>query len=160
MNFELAHKLFEYKEGELYWKVNRGSRAKAGSVAGWLDPDGYRQVRVSSQRYYVHRIIWLMLNGDWPHGLIDHIEGHKSNNNSENLRLATKSENAKNAKKRSNNSSGYTGVCWLKREKRWLAYFTSNGKQTVVGYFNNKEDAHKAVTQARLEAGFQKNHGR
>jgi len=80
--------------GNLYWKETRGSRAKAGGVAGCLRPSGYRHVKVNDVLYKEHRVIWVMHFGDIPAGLhINHKDENKSNNRLSNLELVTQAQN-------------------------------------------------------------------
>lgn len=90
----------------------------------------------------MHRIIL----GKIPLGKeVDHIDGDGLNNQRKNLRLVTISENAMNKGQYSNNKSGYKGVCWNKREKKWSATAKlPNKKQKNLGDFKNIEDAIKA----------------
>jgi len=86
--------------------------------------------------------------------LVDHIDLNPLNNRRNNLRLADKRKNATNAKKRSDNKSGYKGVCWSKPAKRWRAYGKKLGKQIHLGYFDTPELAHEAYKKfAAIEYG-------
>lgn len=124
---------------------NKGILYRDGEPVGCKDAYGYLIVGVNYKLYKVHRIIWEMKNGAIPKGLvIDHINQDKSDNRLLNLRLATKSQNALNAKVRSDNQQKCTGVSWKKDKKKYKAYITLNGKQRHLGYFNDKEDAIKA----------------
>lgn len=49
-----------------------------------------------------------------------------------------------NTRKRSDNKSGYQGVSWFKRDQKWRAFITINGKHKHIGYFTDKKDAIKA----------------
>ena len=51
---------FEYRDGELYWKVSRTNAIKAGSVAGTAYARGYRRVYFDGKTWGVHRVIWIM----------------------------------------------------------------------------------------------------
>ncbi|MCB5953975.1 AP2 domain-containing protein [Enterococcus sp. CWB-B31] len=42
------------------------------------------------------------------------------------------------------NTSGYPGVSYAKRERKWRAYITLKGKQQSLGYYNTKEEAIEA----------------
>lgn len=82
-----------------------------GDVAGYIRKDGYAVVKLFVQQYKVHRIIWELHNGSLADGeLIDHIDGNKSNNSIQNLRIVTNSENVKNKTKYKSNSTGVTGI--------------------------------------------------
>lgn len=82
---------------------------------------------------------------------VDHIDGNGLNNCRSNLRLSTKATNAANAKRRSDNNSGYKGVCWSKPSQRWRAYIRPMGKQIHLGLFDTPEEAHEAYKKAAVE---------
>ena len=75
---------------------------------------------------------------------VDHIDNNRTNNNIENLRWATNSENGFNSKLSSNNTSGFKGVTFHKKSNKWHASIKVNGKRKHIGTFTNKEDAIKA----------------
>ena len=77
--------------------------------------------------------------------LVDHAGGKPTRNDCRkgNLRLATREENAHNQDLHSNNTSGVTGVYWLKREQRWSAEIYINGKKKNLGRFKEFDDAVK-----------------
>ena len=114
---------FKYDEGSpsgLCWSMDRWAgatksilKAPAGSVAGCLSKEhGYWSVKVKKTSYKVHRIIYEILHtcelDDTD--FIDHIDGDRGNNKIDNLRRVLRSQNAQNAKKRVDNSTGVTGV--------------------------------------------------
>ena len=101
----------------LTWKVNRRGTAKAGSTAGSQGSSGagvpYYQVRVNSNIYLAHRVIWKMTNGKDPDNVIDHIDNNPLNNSVSNLRDVTQRENLLNRrdyKERENDRSFTTYV--------------------------------------------------
>lgn len=81
----------------------RYNRDMAGTDAGTLTPQGYRRCGVSpigpgrAQNCAVHRLVWKLITGKDPDGLIDHINGIRDDNRPENLRDVTPNENALNA---------------------------------------------------------------
>lgn len=101
------------------WAVDRprGRNAEMCNVnkddiAGTIkNSTGRWKVGLKGKLYYVSRIVWAMYNGSIPNTMIvDHIDRDKTNNNINNLRLVTRKGNARNCTKKSNNSTGVTGV--------------------------------------------------
>jgi hypothetical protein len=74
---------------------------------------------------------------------VDHINGNKADNRKNNLRLVTASQNLMNTKLRSDNTSGYKGVYYNKKNNKRYARITVNKKIINLGSFKNKEDAIK-----------------
>jgi hypothetical protein len=79
---------------------------------------------------------------------VDHIDGNGLNNSRANLRACSRAENARNRGIPKNNTSGFKGVGWHKRQGAWRAVITLHGKQTHIGYFDTPEEAHAAYVQA------------
>jgi len=98
----------------------------------------------------LHRVILaLMLKRDLLTGEeVDHIDGNGLNNTRKNLRLATKAQNMANSRKRSDNTSGFKGVCWYEHKGKWRAYISVSGKKMHLGYFTSKEAAYAAYCTA------------
>ena len=147
---EVLHELFEYRDNTLYNKISR-RKARAGDQAGAIRDDGYRQVCIFSKVYLLHRIIFMYHNGYLP-SLTDHIDGNKQNNAIENLREATKSQNAYNIGISNKNKSGVKGVSWCKKRNRWRACCRVNTKLIHVGFFKEIEKAEIAVKEFRVKA--------
>ena len=83
--------------------------------------------------------------------VVDHINHNKLDNRISNLRICTSQQNNMNTSKRSDNSSGVTGVYWDKQNNKWIASIQVNGKQIHLGYFKTKEGAVEARRQAEIE---------
>jgi AP2 domain len=74
----------------------------------------------------------------------------KDDNRIVNLREATAGENHQNqVGPRSHNRSGVRGVCWCKRDERWIARITANGKSRYLGRFDSLSGAAEAYAIAR-----------
>lgn len=82
---------------------------------------------------------------------IDHRDGDGLNNQRHNLRHCTKTENARNRTKQSNNKSGYKGVSWRKKDNRWLAQIKHGRKRKHLGHFTCLVKAAKAYDKAARE---------
>jgi hypothetical protein len=64
---------------------------------------------------------------------------------------ATPNEQSFDQKLQSNNSSGKTGVCWKKKDRRWRAYIYKDNINISLGSYLNLEDAIKAREEAELK---------
>lgn len=79
----------------------------------------------------------------------EEIEGKKVSNwlkehdNKEGTRLSTLTQ-----KKNSKNTSGFKGVYWHKRLKKWQGRIQFKGESIHLGYFDNKQDAINARKEA------------
>lgn len=159
MTQDEALALLEYRDGNLYWRENRGQSIKAGDKAGsvFCNRPGlqYRQLKVGGKKYLAHRIIFLMHRGYLPEQ-IDHIDGNGLNNNSENLRAASQGQNQHNKGTQKNNTSGFKGVSREKQAKKWRAQIELDGKVRYLGLFDTPEAAHEAYKAAakRLHGEF------
>jgi len=63
---------------------------------GSVDAYGYLIIKFRGEQYKAHRICWLMHYGMWPVGVIDHINGCKTDNRIINLRDVNQAENVRN----------------------------------------------------------------
>jgi hypothetical protein len=145
-NFEPTklHSLFEYKDGDLIWKVKNTK----GKIAGSLKPTGYTVIEVDGKNIMAHRLVWIMHNGNFE-GYIDHIDGNRSNNRIENLRVVDRTKNQWNRKISHNNPIGVKGVRFRKDSNKFEARLTVNGKRMVLGSFKDLELAQLVVMEAR-----------
>jgi hypothetical protein len=144
MKIERLNTLFEFIDGKLVNKISRGS-AKKGALAGYIAEDGYRRVRVDGKYIYVHRIVWMLVNGEIPDDLkIDHIDGIRDHNEIKNLRLATDQENQYNKVRQKAGTSIYKGVWFDAAKSCWKATFRYPDKRQYLGQFSSELEAAKA----------------
>lgn len=148
---QFLHEIFEYRDGHLFWKVDRRGNKLKGKQANRLKKsNGYQEVTINKKKYYAHRIIFMMFYGRWAEQ-IDHIDGDRSNNLLSNLREASNAENNRNTKLRSTNQTGFKGVCYNKINKNYNARIMVNYKGIHLGCFDTPEEAHEAYKKAALE---------
>ena len=138
--------LFDYDNGKLFWKNHR-YKALNGKQVG-CNLEGYVVTAINKKPIYNHRIIFMMFHGYLPYH-VDHINGIKNDNRIENLREASKIENAYNRKTSKNNTSGIKGVRWDKKRERWIAKINIDGKPKYFGSFKDIELAELVVIEAR-----------
>lgn len=89
----------------------------------------------------------LLVKCDDKSKVIHHRNSNTLDNRRENLVVATRSENAHQKKKRSNTSSKYFGVCFVKHLSKWESKFYKNGQKYYVGVFENEVDAARAYNE-------------
>jgi hypothetical protein len=138
---EEAHRLFEYRDGELFWKPKIISRGRpsvlTGRKVGCPNGCGYLTMVHNKRKYYLHQLVFLMHHGYIPAN-IDHIDGVGSNNRIENLRQASVSENMCNTRINTVNTSGFKGVHFNKQKRKWQAKLWVR-KQQIARMFETKE---------------------
>jgi len=146
---ERLKKLLHYdpEMGIFTRKVTR-TNTKAGDRVGCDNGFGYLRVYIEDRRYFVHKLAWLYVYGEWVEGYIDHIDLDKSNNRIANLRPATRSQNQANKRISSRNKTGFKGVHWSERYKRFIAQIEKNNKNKCLGHFKTAEEAHAAYCKA------------
>lgn len=176
---EYLHKRLSYDPdtGKLFWKHNGKSSQWNGRWAGkeaftCILKNGYAMGRIDGDAFYAHRIIMAMENGFWPPEQVDHINGKRSDNRVQNLRLATQRQNSRNSAKPSHNTSGFLGVSWDKRSKKWEAHIgiyadeyvskagtVKRSKKVSLGMFSDINEAAAARKKAENDLGFSCRHG-
>ena len=114
---------------------------KIGSIAGYPHHTGYIYIGVALKIHLAHRLAWLYIYGEFPKNGIDHINGIKTDNRIINLRACNQSENLMNTGAWPANKSGYKGVSWNGKDKRWRAQARLNRKFYYLGQFMDKEAA-------------------
>lgn len=132
----------------------------AGLLAGSANKEGYIQIKLDGEIYRAHRLAILYMTGANPLSQVDHINGDRSDNRFVNLRCVNNKENLRNQKRRSNNTSGRTGVSWLKSLSKWQAQIVNDGKIKYLGVYENFDDAVFARKQAEKYFSFHENHDR
>lgn len=112
---------------------------------------------MKSRHIMMHNLILFpnLLTEGIPHGFLgDHRSGIGLDNRDSNLRIATYRQNTQNMRIGKQNTSGYKGVTWNKREQVWLGHIWINGKLTVIYRGQDKvEAAHAYDNAARLHFG-------
>jgi hypothetical protein len=149
---ELVKELFDYRDGFLYWKINRGKRS-IGDLAGYIltDLEGYkrRRITVNSKTILAARLIFLWHKGYLPEN-VDHINHDTLDDRIEYLRGATGNDNSKNRSSVKGSASKYLGVSFTKANLKWKATIRHNWNRHFLGYFKNESDAALAYNKAAV----------
>ena len=138
--------------GNFVWLVqknSRGGKIKPGSIAG-TNKDGYVQIKIDGKIYRAHRLAWFVSFGNFPDEEfeIDHINGIRSDNRLDNLRIVSRTQNNMNMSASKANKSGVRGVSWRKERGKWHSRIKVDGRVILLGDFVDINDAKKA----RLDA--------
>lgn len=117
-----------------------------------LNPQGYNTVKMgaSRPRITIHKAMQYAFN--LPNGQIDHIDGCRTNNTLDNLRVTTQRENCHNLKCHRNGN--LPGAVWNRFRNYWQSYIripNGKGKKKFLGRFNTEHEAHNAYMKACKE---------
>jgi hypothetical protein len=142
---------YDPQTGIFTWRprgISSFDAREAGTVAGGGNGNGYSSITLRGHggRYYAHHLAWLHFHGQWPSGVIDHINMNRADNRIANLRVANETQNRANTGRRRHNTSGFKGVSNC--DGRWRAKIGVNRKSIHLGTFNTPEAAHEAYMAA------------
>ncbi len=122
------------------WKLTKGYASRTAT-----------KVNGKHKSIYLHRAI-----SDCPKNMeVDHINGIPLDNRKINLRICNRSQNLQNSRMKKRNTSGFKGVSFDKRDKKWAVEIMVNYKRIRLGRFVDKIEAAKAYDSAA-----QKHHGK
>lgn len=145
--------------GELSWKIAKSNAIKPGKILQYNKNVGYVLVIIDKKQYLAHQIIWILMTGELPNKIVDHIDNNPQNNKWDNLRLATKGENAYNSKIRVDNTTGVKGVYFCTKYKRYIGQIKKNGIR-YKAHFVSLTEAKVWINNKRAELhGEFTNHG-
>ena len=137
------------KETGDFYRLKSDGRVKAGLVKQKPCRRGYLIMRIYGIKYKMHRLAWLYVYGEFPVGVIDHIDGDTENNKISNLRECSQRENCQNTSKKSIAKSGLKGVYSTTQENLWRSKIVVNRKRIDLGCYKTPEEAHEAYLEAK-----------
>jgi hypothetical protein len=118
-------------------------RRNVGDKPGSISKYGYLQIGVGGRTYTAQRLAWLYVHGEWPVGVIDHINRDKLDNRLCNLRSINHSRNAHNRPAKTEHRGVYYKPIRKGRPnlKPWEADASVDGLRVWLGRFATKEEA-------------------
>lgn len=171
---QVLNEMFTYdpETGNLFWKER--PKHHFPNIKGWISFNskfagqiaGYREtrrgtpvrisVRVKMNRtthlFGAHRIIYHIMGLVIPDGLeIDHKDTNPYNNRWDNLRLATRAQNAANLKKHRTRKHMHLPKGVSTKRKKFRSQIGFRGKPINLGSFDTPEEAHAAYTAKAKE---------
>lgn len=115
--------------------------------------DGYltHAYTINGKTYYekFHKILMgLEPNSQY---CVDHINRKRNDNRKTNIRVCTHQENDRNNNLYKNNTSGFIGVSYNIKRKKWVSRICVNRKNIYLGNYTNKNDAIRARLLAEIK---------
>jgi len=148
---------YDPETGELFWNKRYEDTfsatkrfSQAGLAAIWnskyadkpaftsVGARGYRHGKFNRKDFTLHRVAFLLQNGEWPKECVDHINGDKLDNRWSNLREASRAQNTWNSRGYSK-TSPYIGVSWNTRARIYIASICKDGKYFYIGRSKDPE---------------------
>lgn len=149
MDIELAHSLFEYRDGALYWKADVARNVKAGDRVAKNRNAARLRVCYDGKYHTLARIIFAMHYGYYPE-VVDHINGNGRDDRLENLRAADMKTNAQNRKRNTqHNLSGAKNVGF--KNNKWRVTIRKNDGTRFDKRFKHFDIACTIAELARLK---------
>jgi hypothetical protein len=155
VNRDYLRSILEYDSNTgVFTRITRtGNNTHIGDVAGGVNSNGYRSIRVGGRKHQAHRLAWIYEYGAIPDGMqIDHVNGDRQDNRICNLRIATHTDNVHNQRtEHSNNKLGVLGVSRSPGAKTYVAQIQVNGKKISLGRYPSVDTARAAYLRAKEE---------
>ena len=114
------------------WKITDSRNDGTGLTIRWFSAVGKRWTPIANIVLFKHKGL-----------MIDHKDRNPFNNQKDNLRISSHSQNNQNKGKQRNSSSKYKGVTLHKRLQKFQVSIMLNGKSKFLGTFTDEIEAAK-----------------
>lgn len=153
LSVERLRELLDYdaETGVFTWRVRTGPMCRLDQPAGSITSSGYRRIVIDGRSYLASHLAWLHSYETPPTKTVDHKNRIKTDDRIENLREATRSEQARNRRGTSTNTSGFKGASRFNKKyqnAKFRSTITVDGKRIFLGLFQTAEEAHAAYCKA------------
>lgn len=126
------------------------SKTRRGGSIGHLNGSGYMGMRIFGYGFiFHHRLAFLAMTAKMPgiNDQIDHINGIKTDNRFENLRIVDVRNNQNN--KTIHRNGKLVGAVFCEREKLFVSRIRVKNKRINLGHFKSEIEAHEAYMEAK-----------
>jgi hypothetical protein len=132
-----------------YWAIIDRGKLYLVKDGVWFYSNGYAVQARAGKKLKMQNVIMPPSDGK----ITDHRFGNRLDNRISQLRFAGNDENQRNQGIHKNNRSGYKGVSWALRAKRWLVVIGVDGKRIFIGTFSKDKiiEAAKAYDAAAIK---------
>lgn len=109
-----------------------------------VDEDNYIRKTIQAHTFIMERLVDNI-------NIIDHINGNGLDNRKSNLRARTQSENNMNKRVQRNNTTGFAGISWHKKQRMWNTHISVRGERIFLGSYYYMRNALRARISAEEE---------
>lgn len=147
---------YDKKTGDFRWVKAKSGRMMKYS-AGSLNSVNNRVIFFNGLAFTASRLAFLYVNGSFPEGVVRHKNGKNIDNRWKNLEEIDIKDVLKSRCLDRRNTSGYTGVYFIKDSDKIRASITVEGKRIELGVFESLKTAVKARKNAERQYGCRTN---
>ena len=153
ISIEVLRERFAYdpKTGVVTYATRCGNCLKGMRAGSVKSESGYRIIKIGKKELREHRVIFVLMKGQWPTDCMDHINGDRTDNRWENLREATQTQNRWNGKGFSSRKARAKGVHFHQKSGKWQAKIGFGGVMHQLGFFETHDEAAAARKKAACE---------
>jgi hypothetical protein len=137
--------------GYWWWLKSRLYNAVAGQRAGTIEDGEYQTIQIDNVSYQSARLAFFYMNRYWPPHDMDHINKIRADDRWDNLRPATTARNMWNIGPHKDNTSGYKGVIFERRNNKWYAQIMVISNRIHLGTYDTAEEAARAYDAAAIK---------
>jgi len=158
--FVTSRVTYDPQTGIFLWNY-RSDLNSPRACASWNAQYAGREAGSFSKKYgyiellatFAHRVAFVLMTGNLPKNVVDHINGDKTDNRWCNLRDVSSRANAENRRSTAPHRAlplGVTAPSRLAHQKNpYRAVIRISGRSAHIGYFPTPEEAHQAYLEVK-----------